>query len=257
MEGQVTKVEVPGKVVTLPGGVLREGKIHRDAEIVSMTGLTRKSIARDDVRTNPTKVCDIILLQCLKRVGPFPVNGKLLNEMLIGDRDFLLLEIRRASMGETLKVATQCADCKNPIEVAFQIDEFEITRVNDSEFEVREDQRVFTIKKPGLNVLCRYPSGEDQQGMSSVLTKNPVEASYRLYAACVLEWNGQKGPFTSTFFEALPVGILDEFQQEFMGPKMPGPDLRKEEPCPVCANRIPFTFGASDFFFPHLTRGKK
>lgn len=248
---------VPGVVVQLPAGIIKDGKVYRDAELVPMTGLTRKAIAREDVGSSPYKITDVMILQCLKRVGPVTSIGKIVGELLVGDRDFLMLEIRRISMGDGINVTVECGSCKKKIDVQFSISELEVIRLKDDDYEVRDGVRVFRVKSddPKLDVLCRFPRGEDQQAAVALLQKNPIEYYFKIYSACVLEWNGKTGPFDQGFFERLPVAVLDKFEQAFNGIH-PGPVLRQSVPCPVCASGIEFTFQGSDFFFRQQKRGR-
>lgn len=248
----------PGVVVQLPCGHFRDGKVHRDAEIIPMTGFTRKTIAREDVRSNPSKITDTILIQCLRRVGTFTlINHKLIGEMTLGDRDFLLLEIRRISMGDTINAAVDCGGCKSKIDVTFRLDEIEVVRVEDKDCEVRDGQRVFRVQSevPHVEAVCRFPKGDDQKIVLSFANKNPVEASYKLYAACLLEWEGKAGPFEASFFEKLPLNALDKFEDEFSRIQ-PGPILKQSVPCPSCMDPIEFTFQGSDFLFRPAKRGR-
>jgi hypothetical protein len=248
----------PGVVVQLPAGIVKDGKVYRDAEVVPMTGLTRKAIAREDVRASPHKITSVMILQCLRRIGPVTsINGKVLDEMLVGDRDFLMLEIRRVSMGSDINATVECEKCKNKIDVQFSIDELEVTKIKEGDYEMKDGVRVFRIVNtdPRLDILCRFPNGADQQIMAPLLTKNPVEAMFKLYSCCVLEWNGKAGPFEPRFFEGLPVSTLDKFEGAFSD-KLPGPILKQSVPCPVCTADIEFTFQGSDFFFRLGKRGK-
>lgn len=256
--GTEAQAVIPGKTITLPSGILRDGKVHREAEIIPMTGLTRKSIAREDVRTNASKVTDVILLQCVKKIGPVTaITNKLIGELLLGDRDALLLEIRRVSMGDIVTATVECDGCQNKIEVKFNLDEIVTTELKEGTFEIKDGQRVFRVQNAALqiNALFRFPKGEDQQAILPFLQKNPVDANFRLYALCLMEWNGKVGPFDGGFFERLPVSVLDAVDDQF-SEVQPGPDLRQNVSCPVCTKDIEMTFQGSDFLFRLPKRGR-
>ena len=80
--------KVPGTRVELPCGLFRDGKAERDAEIVPMTGRVRTTIARPDVRRNGAKIVDAVLLACVREIGGRRVDRQVLDDLLIGDRDF-------------------------------------------------------------------------------------------------------------------------------------------------------------------------
>jgi len=248
---------VNGIVVSLPCGYLRDGRVHREAEIVPMTGLTRKAIAREDVRNNPIKVTDVILSHCLKRVGDATsITSRLLGDLVIGDRDFLILEIRRVSMGEAIVANVECDSCKAKVEVTFHIKEIETIRLGDpKDYPERDGSLTFAVRGDGFEAVSRFPKGADQALIMPGATKNPVAASYGLYAACLLEWNGKRGPFDTAFFESLPLSVLDVFEEEFMA-LQPGPVMKQDASCPSCWASIDFTFRGSDFLFRVPKRGR-
>ncbi len=251
------KPAVPGKVVQLPCGYFKDGKAYKDAEIITMTGLTRKSIASEAIRSDASKVTDVILLQCVKRIGTFTnINNKILGDLMLGDRDFLLIEIRRISMTDTVKALEDCPGCSKEIEVSFSLDEIPITPLKDEDFEVVDGQRTFKIQNefPHVEAVFRFPKGEDQKIFLPTVSKNPIEANFKLYAACLLDWDGQKGPFKPEFFEKLPVNVLDVIDGGFME-RQPGPDMRQHVSCPLCASDIDMTFQGSDFLFRPRKRG--
>jgi hypothetical protein len=101
----------------------------------------------------------------------------------------------------------------------------------------------------------RYPLGGDQEALVSSMDRNPVEANFKLYAECLLEWNGEDGPFRSNLFERLPVRVLDEFEDQF-AQAQPGPVFEQSVGCPSCAATIQFTFEGSDFLFRPPKRGR-
>jgi hypothetical protein len=247
-----------GAVVELPGGLWHKGEIHRSAEIVPMTGMTRKAIARKEARANPSKITDTILRQCVKRIGPFEhINNNILDNLILGDRDFLMLEIRRISMGDTFKANVTCKSCNSDIEVTFHIDELEVIRTKDSDKEELEGKRVYHIEDEELRIdaVMRYPVGKDQEILTSGMDRNPVDATFKLYAACMVRWNGDEGPFRSSLFEQMPVRVLDAFEDHF-SMAQPGPVFEQSVNCPVCSAGINFTFEGSDFLFRPPKRGR-
>jgi hypothetical protein len=251
--------EAPGKIVQLPCGIIgKDGKIQREAEITPMLGLTRKAIARDDIRNNPAKVTDVILIQCLRRVGDVrPITNALIGGMLVADRDFLLIEIRRISMSDTINVSTQCGKCNEKIAIKFGLDEIPIRTLKDGAFEIKDGRRCFRIQNdnPKLDAVFRFPEGKDQSLIIPYLEKNPVEGNYRIYAACLLSWDDKPGPFSPNFFDGVPVNVLDLIDEHF-NENQPGPEFTQTVPCPVCTADIDMTLQGSDFLFRLPNRGK-
>jgi hypothetical protein len=249
-----------GVVVELPCGYYRDGVLHKHAEFVPMDGGVRKAISKKGVRDDFAKVTDIVLQQCVRRVGSYETtNPKTLGGVLLGDRDFLQMEIRRESMSDKLRAVVTCGACRKKIEVTFLLDEINVTRLEEGDFEIIDDALCFRIRStdPKLDAICRYPVGTDQETIVEFLDRNPTDAMYRLYTSCLLEWNGKPGPFDPYFLDTQPVKLIDEFSRQFAD-KKPGPIFDQKVPCPNkdCGTDIEFTFEGSDFFFPLPTRGK-
>lgn len=255
-----TPTDPNGVVVELPCGFVHGGQLHRYAEFVPMHGEVRRAISKKSIRDDFVKVSDMVLRMCVKRLGAVETTSpKTLRRATLGDRDFLLMEIRRESMTDKLRAIVSCQMCRKKIEVTFHLDEIEVARLEKGDFEIVDDQLCFRTKSKEhkLDALCRFPIGEDQDLVVDIVEENPTEAQYRLYAACLLEWNGQKGPFDPYFFDRVPVGQIDEFTRQFVA-KKPGPVFEQKVPCAnkACGADIEFTFEGSDFFFPLPTRGR-
>ncbi|HUU43435.1 MAG TPA: hypothetical protein VMX57_06620 [Planctomycetota bacterium] len=252
-------------MVELPcGAILPDGTVHRAAEVVKMKGETRAAVARKDVKSDFAKASDIILSQCLKRVGPSTTASReALGRMVLGDRDFLMLETRRISMSDELKANLPCphAGCKRTIEVIYQLDEIEVRRIPDEARIVHEGRLCFRVDTKAIDgtpvkALCRFPVGADQHALQPHYRSNEVRANYRLYAMCLLQWDG--APATDKdfkFFEDMDVDLLDAFEEAFVSAQ-PGPIWEQEVECPNCSGPIRFSFEGSDFLYRPPRRGR-
>lgn len=256
--------EVATKTVQLPCGLGpdKDGKIHRDAEIASMTGMVRKNIARPEVRQNGSKVIDAILLACLRRVGPISkIDRRLLDKMLNGDREFLLLEIRKASLTSKVHATITCGSCNQKVDITYSLDGIPVTTLPDSDKETVNGERTFLVdwmsadERHSVKARFRYPNGADQMDVAQMMGRNPVEANYRMYYRCLIEWDGKPvDQILPNIFEVQPLPVLDAVDREFRN-SMPGPQLDQEVTCPLCGADNDLDLRASDFLFP-LARGK-
>jgi hypothetical protein len=239
--------------IELPCGLLRDGAVVREAEITPMTGRVRKNIARPDVRKNGARIIDAVLLACVRTIGGKRVDRQVLDELFVGDRDFLTMKIRQLSLGDRVSAHLQCGSCRERIDFDIDLGEVELYPLADGACEIAEDgrTRLFRIENPALGVRAafRYPAGKDQHAIVPLAQKNPVEANYRMYLLCLEEWNGQPKPFPNTFFENLPLNVLDWVDGEFTA-RMPGPELEHEVICDLCGTANPMSLEMSNFLFP-------
>lgn len=253
--------QVATKTLQLPCGLGpdKEGRIQREAEIAPMTGLVRKNIARPEIRSNFGKVVDAVLLPCLKRVGTIEkVDRRVLDKLLTGDRDFLLLEIRKLSLNEKVRATMKCGACNEKVDITFDLTKVPVRRLPDKGdgIEIVGTERVFTIdwtfvdERASFTAKFRFPNGADQIEAAQLSTRNPVEANYKMYGRCLHEWNGQPATQVSpTLFDDLPLPILDQIDRAFRE-RMPGPDLDQPVTCALCGEDNRLDLSTSDFLFP-------
>lgn len=262
----MSDIPVATKDVQLPCGLGpdKEGRIHRDATIAPMTGAVRKNIARPEVRQNLGKIVDTILLSGLKRVGPVErIDRRVLDKMLIGDRDFLMLEIRKLSMTSAVNATMKCGSCGDQIDIKYDLNRIPIRQLADKGdgIEVSGLERLFTLDwtsedgKITVNGKFRFPNGNDQLLTAQGATRNPIEANYNLWYRCLQEWDGKPVEKVSpTLFDDLTLPVVDAVDAEFRK-RQPGPDLRQPVSCPLCGADNDLDLSASDFLFP-LVRGR-
>jgi len=258
--------QAASKTLQLPCGLGpdKEGKVHREAEIIPMTGLVRKNIARPEVRQNLAKIVDVVLLACLKKIGPMDrIDRRVLDKLLIGDRDQLLVEIRRLSLGDVIHSTIVCGSCNQKSDITFHLDRLTVRTLPDKGdgIEVVNGERVFTIdqmtedERYTIKGKFRFPNGSDQTTLGATVSKNPVEAAYQMYMRCLVEWDGQPVEKVSgTLFEDSPLPVVDAVDAEFRK-RMPGPDLDQKAICSLCGAENEMDLRASDFLFPQV-RGK-
>ena len=258
MSSDQVETSVLGSPVQLPCGYLhKDGQIYTDAEIIPMTGITRKTIARDEIKSNAARTTDTVLCQCLKRVGPAStITREFVNNLLIGDREFLVVEIRRLSMGNKATTYVGCSNpkCQKDFHDDIDLGKLKITTLTADNYVIDKGSRVFKVVSPQLqlNATFRFPKGEDQHYLVSA--KNLVEANYKLFTLCLLEWNGNNGPFDDTFFDDTPVAALDLIEDSFLTRQL-GPELKQSVTCPYCNSSMMLTFKSSDFLFHRPKRG--
>ena len=246
--------EVAGAVtVELPCGVLVGGKLQTIAEIIPMTGAVRKMIARPEIRANPAKVIDTILMQCVKSVGSVPKLKKdVADRLFMADRDFLIMEIRRISLGDTVNSVLQCGSCNAKLSVSIDLrTDVPVKKLEEMTYKIVEDNVVFVLEDKGLKLKAtfRFPNGGDQHAVALLYKKNPIEANYALYQRCLIDWNGTPAEdLPAGFFENQSLRIVDYIDEHFME-NMPGPDMRVPMNCNECNAEIVLSMESSDFLF--------
>ena len=260
MESLLQPVEV-----VLPAGVMEGDKVVTSAQIVPMTGKTRKDIARADVRRDSTKVTETILQNCVKSIGDSPIDRRTFQRLILGDREFLLLQIRKISKGDDVKYSMACGTCEEPFHGTFSITNDVPVYPMPKDVEVLTDEsgvslRTFRVKSDemAIDAVFRYPFGVDQAEIAKSMRANPVASVYTLLWRCLISLNGSpQMDIPKNIFEEMPLPALDFIQGEFYS-HQPGPDFSEPVRCPNCGAENQMVFQSADFFFdPETTRRKR
>lgn len=251
----------PGAVtVELPCGFVHKEEVFTKAQIIPMTGRVRKLIARPQNRQNPASIIDTLLTQCVTAIGSITrVNKNVTDQLFLGDRDFLVMEIRKLSLGKDVQTQLQCESCGARLGMTVDLErEVPVTKLKDLDVDLVEGDAVFRLVDQilGLDLKFRLPRGYDQHNVAPLYRKNPIEANYALYRACLVEWNGEPAnELPGNFFDDQPLPVIDFIDENFME-MMPGPDMRIPVDCYECNHEMMMSLASSDFLFKLPKKGR-
>src|SRR5690242_14449677 len=107
----------PGQVLELPGGlVLEDGCRLREAELRPITGREEDWLAVHGSAPSAA-VVTYLLSRCLVRLGDREPTLDLVQGLLAGDRDYLMLQLRRATLGDQFQAVFRCPECGAKMDV--------------------------------------------------------------------------------------------------------------------------------------------
>jgi len=111
--GQAEEPSSPIGVFELPCGYLdSDGTLHTEVEMSEITGHQEDMMASRAVP--PYKKMSMLLGQCVKRIGTITDKGRLamvVSDLTVGDRAYLLVALRRVTLGNELPFEGKCPDC--------------------------------------------------------------------------------------------------------------------------------------------------
>ena len=65
-----------------------------------------------------------LLVRCLRRLGPVePVRTDLVRQLIVGDREALLLHLRRLTLGEHMPCLLSCPECGKKMDLNLEVGE--------------------------------------------------------------------------------------------------------------------------------------
>ncbi|MFV0135491.1 hypothetical protein ACLGIH_20105 [Streptomyces sp. HMX87] len=175
-------IDNPGdNQVTLYRGINRDGVWYRDAEVRELNGYDEEAIAAAGVGGVPYKVFEALLLRGVVSIGGEPMSRKLAGELLIGDRELLIMAIRRCTFGEDLEFERlPCRTCGELVDLTVHLSAVPTVELEDPErieFEV-------PLRK-GAKAFVRLPTGQDQEAVFAI-KGNRAKQDSEILSRCVL-----------------------------------------------------------------------
>lgn len=234
------KIQAPSDgVVTLPGGYLNvAGEVIASAKVRELNGVDEEAIAR---QSTLGKVMTTILSRAVTSVGDEQATEAVLDNLLAGDADALMVGIYKSTFGNNVTVPSFCSGCNNYKQVEVDLD-------SDLEYKGLLDpigDRIFTVKGKSIEYEVRLPSRKTQKEMMHGADKTTAELNSILLEGCVLRI-GSTSVFSKSQVQAINLAdrksILQAISDRNPGPKFGGVQVD----CAECGGKVdvPISLGA-------------
>lgn len=237
----------------LAGYVDSNNVTHKEFTLREITGKDEEAIHKGDVKNNSSRVVTILLTRCVTRLGtitPKSVGLKkweeIIKSLYVGDQDYMLMQLRKISVGEQLEVSHTCPNCNTKLNTTVNIDELEIVPYNGERVTPFELPRGYKDKKGEVHKsgTMRRPTGLDREILTPLAKTNIARAeTVMLTRLC-------------KFNDGLPVdddimgnlSIRDrEYLQKLLQENYFGIKLETEVICDSCGESFTGTFNATNF----------
>lgn len=216
----------PETVFDLPGGyALIDGTTVYEAEVRELTGRDEEAIVK---LRSPGASMNETLKRGLIRLGDTTPDATVLESLLAGDRDYIMLRIFAATFGSNTTATRVCPSCQETVEIAIDIiDDVPVKKLGAS------SDRIFTVDCKVGPVQVALPTGHTQKQLMEAGNKNLAELSTILLASTVTSINGLPVLGPQQILD-LPIRDRRKIAEE-IGEKNPGPQLQDiTKPCPAC-----------------------
>jgi hypothetical protein len=221
-----TTVELPGGYINAAGEVIKTAEVRelngKDEEVISKTSNLGKAILT------------ILQLGTVK-IGNEPATDAILDDLLIGDRDAILLGILKATFGSKINVPIFSNNEQKLVEIDVNAD-IKTKILTDS-----INQRVFTVKGKTLEYTVKLPNGIVQKEMINNMDKTSAELSTIILENTVVRI-GETPVYSKSQVQALSVvdrrKIIEEINKRAPGPQfedvvITDPDTGSEVTVPI------------------------
>ena len=244
---------------TLPGGYVDDqGVTQRQVELAPVTGFEEEYLANVGPAVCSASVVTALLARCIHRVGTLePVTTSLVGNLLVGDREFLMLKLREMTCGNKLDAVLFCADpeCGKPMDVTLNLDEFAPEMKPVSE-------RLFTLDLPAdegevgrFSIEFRLPTGADQETAAPLISGDEESAVCQLLARTIARVNDETSVDQETV-RALPPKVRKEIEER-MEKLAPHVTIELETSCIECQKPFSTLVDFTSFFLAEIKQSRR
>jgi hypothetical protein len=241
----------PEGIVQLPGGLVIKGQVIREVEVCELTGAHEEALARAKLSNNPARFVST-LLQCgVVSVGGEEPSRDLLLQLLVGDRDALLIGIRRVTYGDEIELEdSKCPFCGEGYGLTVTLDDIPTVKLSDPAL----DAMFTTELRRGRRALVRLPNGADQEAVMANPDLSIAERNTVLLSRCVVTLTGADGSerqvsaFPGLVRDGLSIPdrskILEEIKKRQPGPRLDEITFTHE----ICGREVPLPLEVGTLF---------
>lgn len=215
---------------TLAAGLWRAGRRHRRAVLRELDPKERSELLERCASELPAERVTALLAQSLVAIGEVtPVDAEDVRQLSIGDRDRLVLTLRRLLHGQELRCVFDCG-CGETLELELEVG----TLLDDQPPVCPRQASAVTAAK--VEIQVRAATGDDHERAARRALADPQAAAADLLEACVTSARGPDGE------EVAIAGEVAARAEALVAELDPGAELLLAGECPACGERVAARF---------------
>ncbi len=242
--------------VLLPVGYTDEaGHVHRRAVLRKMRG--HEEALLYDSTLNASRLITELICSCLLRLGDLEsVNTEVVSQLYTADRNYLLLELRRITLGDQLRTAYLCPRCGGEATLIEDLSQIEVRRLEEGQAlaDVNLELEDGFVDRAGTlhnELSLTLPRGVDEAFVAPMAVKDPLKAQDALILRCIKRF----GTLPKATLEAYGVKILRDLTlgdrrrlHQALNGRMPGVNFQRSVRCQGCGTTFEGVLDVSNFF---------
>lgn len=238
--------------VRLPGGITLDGQLRTTARVRELTGAVEEEMARAAASATPERMLTVLLTGGLVDVGGVPADPALVDRLLLGDRDAIVLGIRRMTYGSQIDFERYvCVSCASEFALTIGLDEIPVVWAENP-----GTSEITVPLKRGRTAKVRLTNGADQIAlMAASRTGKPTPADQDTLhlSRCVLSITDANGNTRLTGGDKQAMRDLPMADRhailKALTTKRPGPRMDEVKvTCPDCAHTQEIAIGIEVLF---------
>ncbi len=234
--------------VTLPCGFEAAGHWHQTTDLRPLSGRDEAFLNEEARSLLPASRVTALLARCLDRLGPLtPVTPESVRALTVGDREALLLHLRRLTLGDRLPCGLSCPkpECGEKMDLDLKVSDLLLPAYPHPQ---AKHERTVTENGRTYRVGFRLPTGADQEAAAALASGDPQAAADLLLRRCVERVVTED----DKPLEALPPAVARQLPA-LMAELDPQAELTLNLTCPVCGSAFSAFFDTATYFFQELS----
>jgi hypothetical protein len=228
--------------VDLPTGLWADGICRRIAFLRPITGEDEAFLLDAGPSMFPAQWVTALLARCLVALGTLDhINEDIVRSLGVGDREALLLHLRRLTFGDRMQCVLTCPfpECKEKMDLDLNVrdlllqpysqnGEWHLARLNDN-------GHVYDVR-------FRLPTGADQEAVSGLAQTDLNAASSMLLRNCIGGIAREDGSTVEVISQSLETQL-----SSMMSDLDPQAELMLNMICPACSKNFSVIFDTASY----------
>lgn len=175
------------EVFNMPCGYTdSDGVVHKTFTFREINGKDEEAMGKGDLKKNSSKVVSLLLSRCVTSIGTITPKSagvkkweEIIKSLYVGDQDYMLLMLRKISIGDEIELKHECPYCKQRLTSIVNVDELEIIPFSGNHKIDFELPRGYKDKKGEVHKkgVMRLPTGLDREILSPLAKNNMARAN--------------------------------------------------------------------------------
>jgi hypothetical protein len=165
-------------------------------------------------------------------------------QLSVGDRESLLLQLRRITLGERLSCILQCPACEKKMDLDLSVTELILPPYPH---ETRFHESAIEDGGASYRVVFRTPNGDDQEAVAALVGESVTSAADLVVRRCV----SQIATAGGETIEGMP-DVVRRALPARMAELDPQAEVLLDLTCPECARQFIVPFDIADYFFKEM-----
>jgi hypothetical protein len=243
------------KVLLPIGHTDAAGQVHRQATIRKMRG--HEEALLYDPSLSAAQLVSGLIRGCLVQLGDLKtIDADLVSQLYTADRNYLLLEIRRVTLGDRLQASYLCPSCGSNVTVVEDLSQLEVRRLEEGQTlaDIALDLEDGYVDREGAvhtELTLTLPRGIDEEFVAPMAEKDAMKAQDALVLRCIRRF----GTLSKAALEAYGVKILRDLTlgdrrtiDRALNGGAPGVELARQIACPRCGRSFTTLLDMTHFF---------